>query len=149
MDELDRLFECAVEIAVRAHEGQRDKGGNPYIDHPLAVAAGLAEKKLKIVGVLHDVLEDSDLTAKDLLASGIPQELVEAVCVLTHKKGDSLSYADYIYLVKKNPMARAVKISDIRHNLQLSRIPNPTARDYERCEKYKRALSYLEAADEV
>lgn len=140
---MDVLYQRAVEIATLAHQGQVDKGGNPYISHPLAVAAGVEGTVLKIVAVLHDVLEDSSYTADDLLAEGFPREVVEAVSILTHNKSDPVSYEEYICQVKQNPIACAVKIADITHNLDLSRIPNPTARDYERCEKYRRALGYL------
>lgn len=145
MKDLEALYRRAEEIAVQAHAGQVDKGGNPYISHPLAVAAGVQGYELKIVALLHDVLEDSSVTAQDLLTEGFPPELVEAICVLTHNKEDSMSYQDYIFLVKENPIARAVKISDITHNLDLSRIPNPTARDYKRCRKYEKALAYLQS----
>lgn len=144
MENLEALYRRAEEIAVHAHAGQVDKGGNPYISHPLAVAAGVEGYELKIVALLHDVLEDSSVTAEDLLNEGFPPELVEAIRVLTHTKNDSLTYREYIYLVKKNPIARAVKISDITHNLDLSRIPNPSARDYKRCRKYQKALAYLQ-----
>lgn len=137
------LYRMAVEIATDAHRGQKDKGGNPYIEHPLKVAEGLKEVEMKIVAVLHDVLEDSDTTAEELLQKGFPENLVEAIRVLTHKKGDPDSYEEYIRKVKENPIARKVKIEDIKHNLDLSRIPNPVSRDFERCEKYKKALKYL------
>ena len=147
MKNLEALYRRAEEIAIRAHAGQLDKGGNPYINHPLAVAAGVQGYELKIVALLHDVLEDSSVTAQDLLAEGFPPELVEAICVLTHNKEDEMSYRDYIFSVKKNPIARAVKISDIMHNLDLSRIPNPGARDYKRCKKYQKALAYQQSAE--
>lgn len=144
MKSFDALYERAIEIASKAHMGQTDKGGNPYIDHPLAVAQGVEGIEFKIVAILHDVLEDSAMTADELLMEGFSQKLVDAVCVLTHDKNDSMSYEDYICLVKKNPIARIVKIADINHNLNLSRIPNPTPHDHERCEKYRRALAYLQ-----
>ncbi|MDO5540126.1 MAG: HD domain-containing protein [Eubacteriales bacterium] len=137
------LYRMAVEIATNAHKGQKDKGGNPYINHPLKVAEGLEEMEMKIVAVLHDVLEDSDMRAEELLEKGFPEKLVEAICVLTHKKGDPDSYEEYIRKVKQNPIARKVKIEDIKHNLDLSRIPNPVPGDFKRCEKYKKALRYL------
>ena len=143
MNKADMLYRRAIEIATQAHIGQVDKGGNPYIDHPLAVAEDVEDITLKIVAILHDVLEDSDMTAGDLLTEGFSREIVDAVCVLSHDKSDSISYEDYICHVKENPIARAVKISDINHNLDLSRIPNPTAHDYARCEKYRKALAYL------
>lgn len=138
------LYERAVAIARDAHRGQKDKGGNPYIEHPLKVAEAMEEIELKIVAVLHDVLEDSAVTADDLVSYGFPEYLVEAVSVLTHKKGDADSYEKYICRVKTNPIACRVKIEDIRHNLDLSRIPSPEKSDFLRCEKYRRALRYLE-----
>lgn len=143
MKNFDVLYAKAVETAVCAHAGQTDKGGNPYIEHPLAVAEKLEEKELKLVAILHDVLEDSSMTAEELLNNGFPQEIVEAVKVLTHKKGDPDTYEQYIERVSKNRMARQVKISDLQHNLDLSRIPNPVKKDYDRCEKYRKALAYL------
>lgn len=144
MKNFEVLYARAMQIASFAHAGQTDKGGNPYIEHPIAVAEQLKEDELKVVAILHDVLEDSDMTAEDLLKSGFPCEIIEAVQVLTYKKTDSGTYEEYIARVAKNRMAKAVKISDIRHNMDLSRIPNPGTRDLKRCEKYKRALTYLE-----
>lgn len=143
MENFDVLYARAVETAVCAHAGQTDKGGNPYINHPLAVAEKLKEEELKLVAILHDVLEDSSITAEELLKKGFPQDVVEAVKVLTHKKGDPDTYEQYIERVSKSRMAKQVKISDLQHNLDLTRIPNPIQRDYDRCEKYKKALAYL------
>ncbi|MGI6017602.1 MAG: GTP pyrophosphokinase [Marvinbryantia sp.] len=144
MKNFEVLYARAMQIAGFAHADQTDKGGNPYIEHPIAVAEQLEEEELKVVAILHDVLEDSDTTAEDLLKSGFPCEIVEAVKVLTYKKTDPGTYEEYIARVAENPMAREVKICDIRHNMDLSRIPNPGKRDFQRCEKYKRALAYLE-----
>lgn len=138
------LYDRAVAIAMDAHRGQKDKGGNSYIEHPLKVAEAMEEIELKIVAVLHDVLEDSTVTADNLRNLGFPEHLVEAISVLTHKKGDADSYEEYICKVKANPIACRVKIEDIRHNLDLSRIPSPEQSDFVRCEKYKKALRYLE-----
>lgn len=143
MNNFEGLYERAVEIATQAHKGQVDKGGNPYISHPLAVAEGVDGQELKIVAILHDVLEDSDVTAEDLLTEGFDPYLVEAVQALTHDRGGAVSYEDYICYVKKNPIARLVKIADLNHNLDLSRIPHPTDYDYQRCVKYEKALLYL------
>lgn len=147
MKDFDTLYARAVQIAVCAHAGQTDKGGNPYIEHPMAVAGKMKEEELKIAAVLHDVLEDSDITAEELLKNGFPREIVEAVQVLTYKKTDPGTYEEYIARVAKNRMARAVKISDIRHNMDLTRIQNPNEKDRKRCEKYQRALEYLEKCD--
>lgn len=128
---------------MKVHEGMTDKGGHPYILHPLKVAEGVEGDELKIVALLHDVLEDSDMTEQELRREGFPENVVEAVSVLTHRDEDG-DYFTYIENVKKNPMATAVKISDLQHNLDLSRIAEPTAADYRRCEKYRRSLAYLQ-----
>lgn len=147
MKNLNELYARAVEIARNAHTGQFDKGGNPYIEHSLAVADGVNTTEQKIVAVLHDVLEDSSVTAEDLLREGFPAELVESVRILTHNHTDDGSYEDYICCVRQNPVARAVKISDLCHNLDLSRIPHPTQHDRDRCKKYKKALAKLREPD--
>lgn len=108
------VLELALEIALDAHKGQVDKMGKPYILHPLAVASKLDDLDLKIIGLLHDVLEDSELTADVLVARGIPKEIVEVVEVLTRKEGEP--YDDYIQRVKENPKATKVKLADLAHN---------------------------------
>ncbi len=143
MGESDVLYKRAVEIATRAHAGQVDKGGHPYIGHPLAVADSVEGMAQKIVAVLHDILEDTSVTADDLRAEGFPRAIVEAVEALTRQKSDPISYEAYLCRVKQNPLARAVKMADLRHNLDLTRIPCPTPRDYKRMEKYQRALRFL------
>lgn len=147
MTNMDGLYRRAVEIATQVHRGQVDKGGKPYIEHPLTVAEQMTGTKQKIVAVLHDVMEDGDVTADDLLAEGFEKELVDAVCILTHTREIPVSYKDYIRQVKANPIARAVKIADLCHNLDLSRIPHPTDYDYERCERYKKALACLQSEE--
>lgn len=143
MENLEVLYSRALEIARKAHEGQVDKGGTPYIEHALHVAEQVKTRKLKIIALLHDTLEDSDLTAEDLRREGFPEEIVEAVCVLTHNDEDGEAYEDYIARVAKNPMAALVKRADLNHNMDLSRIKNPGPRDRRRYEKYKAASQYL------
>ena len=139
---MERLLSKAIEIATNAHKDQIDKGGAPYILHPTAVAAEVETTEQKIVAYLHDVIEDTDITAEDLLAAGLPNDIVDAIKVLTKKNG--VPYMGYLQAVKKNELARVVKISDIKHNMDLSRIENPTQRDFDRLEKYKKALLFLE-----
>ena len=136
------LHNLARLIAQDAHRGQFDKGGSPYINHPLAVSKMVKGEDEKIVALLHDVLEDSDLTADDLVEYGFPVEIVKAVKVLTKKQG--VSYDTYLAEVKKNKVARRVKIADITHNMDISRIAKPTRKDLQRVEKYKKALAFLE-----
>lgn len=135
-----KMANIALEIAIIAHKGQKDLGGRDYIEHPKAVA-NLLETDEKTVGYLHDVLEDTAITEEDLVTMGISSEIVSAIKVLTKKRGEP--YTEYIEQVKENELARKVKIADLQHNMDLSRIPNPTKRDFERLEKYKKVLMDL------
>ena len=143
-ENLENLYEKAVMIAQEAHKGQMDKGGNPYIEHPLHVASQVETLELKMIAVLHDTLEDSSLTAADLVEAGLPEEVVEAIVVLTHEDGNEEAYLDYIQRVAGNKLAARVKKEDLKHNMDMSRIQSPTEKDRKRCAKYKKALRLLE-----
>lgn len=134
--------EKAHEIARKAHAGQVDKAGRDYIKHPETVASFVSGNTAKAIAYLHDVLEDTALTAEDLLAEDIPLIVVDAVSLLTHDKNEP--YFDYLARVKKNELARRVKLVDLRHNSDLSRLENPTAQDFARLEKYHQAQKFLE-----
>lgn len=136
------IVELALEIATSAHKGQVDKAGKDYINHPMTVASYVNTDEEKATALLHDVIEDTEYTADKLITLGIPTNVVEAVKVLTKNKGTD--YMDYLSLVKANPIARAVKLADLKHNMQIERIPNPTDKDYKRIEKYKKAKEFLE-----
>lgn len=144
MENLENLYKKAVMIAQEAHKGQLDKGGNPYIEHPLYVASQVDTMELKIVAVLHDTLEDSDMTANDLKKEGFPERIVDAIVMLTHEDGDEEAYLDYIRRVATNTMAAAVKKADLMHNMDMSRIQKPTEKDLKRREKYEKAFGLLE-----
>ena len=135
------MIDIALAIAKKAHAGQVDKAGVDYIQHPLYVASQVKTEQEKTVALLHDVIEDSDVTADDLLASGLSNEVVTAVQILTKKKGQS--YQEYLEKVKSNNLARIVKLADLKHNLDLSRLKSVTNTDYERVKKYKNAIRYL------
>ena len=143
MEKLDNLYKKAYEIAVKAHAGQFDKGGHPYIEHPVAVAACMETAELKIIAMLHDTLEDSCLTAEDLRREGFSERIVGAVLAMTHKGDDREDYLKYIEKVAENPLAVIVKRADIWHNMDISRIKEPTERDFERLDKYRKALEIL------
>lgn len=132
----------AIALARRAHSGQTDKAGKDYIEHPLRVMENCASVQAKIVGVLHDVVEDSDFTLDDLQQMNFAPEVVEAVALLT-KSGD-IEYSNYIAQIKNNAIAREVKMADLRDNMNLSRIAQPTEKDFKRLEKYRGALMILE-----
>ncbi|MBE9044927.1 HD domain-containing protein [Pleurocapsales cyanobacterium LEGE 10410] len=136
------MLDKAIEIAKIAHKGQVDKGGQPYIDHPLRVMNNLETVEEKIVAVLHDAVEDSDLTVEDLRAAGFSEVIVEAIAAITKQEGEKRK--DYLKRVMDNPTALKVKIADMTDNADISRIPNPTDKDKERTRIYKKNILKLE-----
>ncbi|MDV8273362.1 GTP pyrophosphokinase [Streptococcus pneumoniae] len=135
------MIDIALAIAKKAHAGQVDKAGVDYIQHPLYVASQVNTEQEKAVALLHDVIEDSDITAADLFASGLSNDVVTVVQILTKKKGQS--YQEYLGKVTSNNLARVVKFADLNHNSDLSRLKSVTNTDYERVKKYKNAIYYL------
>jgi len=137
------IVAIAERIAREAHANQTDKSGRPYIEHPARVAATVADRspQAQCVAWLHDVIEDTPVTPADLLAAGLPQEVVDAVLAMTHREGEG--YFEYIARVKLNPLARAVKLADLAHNMDLSRLAEVRPRDLERQAKYQRAVELL------
>ena len=135
------MFDLALSITKKAHKGQYDKAEVDYIEHPLFVASQVDTQEEKAVALLHDVLEDSPYTAEELKLAGLPETVVTAVQVLTKKKGQD--YQQYLEHVKSNPIARCVKLADLKHNSDLSRLATITEKDLERLEKYKKAIDYL------
>lgn len=128
-------------MAERAHRGQLDKAGRPYIEHPAHVAAHVEGDAAKAAAWLHDVVEDTGVTFDDLLAAGISSEVLEAVRLLTHDP--TVPYMEYVRRIKANQIARAVKLADLEHNSDLSRLPEVTESDLERLEKYQKAMAEL------
>lgn len=146
MAELDwrELSAAAIALAHRAHGGQVDKGGHPYIGHPLRVMAAVGDGEAQIVAVLHDAIEDSDLSLADLTAAGFPALIIEALDAITKRAGEP--YEAYLQRVMTHPLALRVKIADMEDNCDLSRISQPTAQDYDRLAKYQSILPRLKAA---
>ena len=137
-------LERAIAIAAMAHEGQVDKAGAPYILHPLRLMLVMESREARIAAVLHDVVEDSKgaVTLETLRAEGFSDAVLEAVAALTKQEGED--YEAFIRRVAPNPIAREVKLADLRDNMDLTRIAEPTDRDRTRIEKYRRAIAYLE-----
>ena len=135
------MVDLALSIARKAHEGQLDKAGVDYIEHPIYVASQVDTEEEKAVALLHDVIEDSPVSAEGLLQAGLPETVVTAVQVLTKKKEQD--YQTYLETVKKNPLARVVKLADLEHNSDLSRLSSITEKDRERLKKYKKAIDFL------
>ena len=136
------MLERAIEIAVEAHKGQVDKGGQPYILHPLRVMMSVSGESEKIVAVLHDVVEDSDWTFEALFAEGFSVEVIGALKSVT-KESEDEDYDLFIQRAMRNPIGRKVKIADLRDNLDVNRISDITDTDVKRIYKYKRALKFL------
>ena len=136
------MLEKAILIALKAHNGQKDKAGKSYILHPLRVMLCFEKEEQQIVAVLHDVLEHSQITKQDLQKAGFCNEIIEAVVCLTKKEREC--YFDYIKRVKQNTIARAVKLADLEDNMNLERIQNITQEDVLRVEKYKKAKQMLQ-----
>ena len=135
------MLGTALEIAWDAHRGQVDKAGRPYISHPLTVASKMDTEEEIAAALLHDVVEDSRYTLDDLRKAGIPEEVLEAVRLLTRSPEED--YFDYVRRVKENPIAAKVKMADLQHNSRLDRLPEITEADRERLEKYRRAMEIL------
>lgn len=135
------LYQQALVIAKDAHKGQVDKAGVDYIQPPLFVASLVEGELAKTVALLHDVVEDSDWTLEDLRKKGLPEEVVQAVGILTKKRNEK--YEEYILRVKQNPLARQVKLADLQHNSDLSRLTTVTEIDRKRAEKYRQAIAFL------
>jgi (p)ppGpp synthase/HD superfamily hydrolase len=140
-------LERAIEIAVKVHAGQSDKGGAPYILHPLRVMLAVRSPEARMAAVLHDVVEDSEgaVTLEQLRAEGFAAVVVEAVEGLTKRPSEKNDYEAFIRRLAPNALAREVKLADLRDNLDLTRIAEPTEKDRARLEKYKRAIATLEA----
>lgn len=140
------MLEKAIFIAVCAHKGQVDKGGEPYILHPLSLMLSMKDEIEKICAVLHDVIEDTDITFEYLESQGFSNEIIAALDALT--KRNSESYDVFIDRVIENKIACKVKLADLNHNMDLSRIAKPSKKDYERIKKYERALDKIHTAME-
>ncbi len=135
------LTKKAMRLAFAAHEGVTGKDGLPYVTHPLHVAEGAETEEETIVALLHDVVEDSDYTLEDLRSMGFPETALEALRLLTHDKGTP--YMDYVAKVRENELARRVKLLDMRHNMDTTRLDAMTDADRKRLEKYREAYRLL------
>jgi (p)ppGpp synthase/HD superfamily hydrolase len=137
----NELYDKALQIAVRAHKGQKDKAGHDYILHPIRVSERCDDPRAKIVALLHDTIEDTDVTADYLREEGFTEEIVEAVLAVTRREGEE--YNDYVRRAAQNELGRMVKRADLEDNMDIRRLPELTDRDVERLRKYLRAWQYI------
>ena len=133
----------ALCLCFEAHKEQKDKSGLPYVFHPFHLAEQMVTEETTVVALLHDVVEDTGYTLADLGAMGFPKAVLDALALMTHDK--SVDYMDYVRAIRPNPIARAVKLADLRHNSDLSRLDTVTEKDLARREKYRQAIALLEA----
>lgn len=135
------MLEKAILIATIAHKGQLDKGGSPYILHPLRLMFAMHNETEKICAVLHDVIEDTEITLDYLRNEGFSEEVLSALDALTRRSNET--YDEFIRRIIKNKIASNIKLADLSDNMDLSRISNPTQKDYDRIEKYRRASNLI------
>lgn len=135
------LLELALTRALEAHWGQVDKAGQPYILHPLWVMAQVSSLEEKLVAILHDAMEDSALTAEQLREDGFPSPVIDALCLLTKPREED--YLQYVQRIRTSSLARNVKIADLRHNIDVTRLGRLDEADLQRVSKYHRALHML------
>ena len=135
------LTKKALVISFNAHKDQKDKSGMPYVFHPFHFAEQMDDEASTCVALLHDVAEDTDITLDDLRAEGFPDEVIHALRLLTHD--DSVPYPDYVRQIRSDPVAVKVKLADLHHNSDLSRLDHVDAYALERVEKYRKAIAIL------
>lgn len=136
-----KMTKIAMKLCFESHKDQLDKSGLPYVFHPFHLAEQMKDEDTTVVALLHDVIEDTDCTLDDLRALGFNERIIEAVALMTHD--DAVPYMEYVSLIKSNPIARAVKLADLRHNSDMTRLDTVTPRDVERAEKYAKAIKLL------
>ena len=136
-----KLYDKALQIAMRAHAGQKDKAGRDYIMHPIRVSERCGDLRAKIVALLHDTIEDTDVTADYLREEGFTEEIMEAVLSVTRREGEE--YDDYVRRAAQNELGKIVKRADLEDNMDIRRLPELTDKDVERLRKYLRAWQEL------
>ena len=130
-----------MKISFNAHKNQVDKSGMSYVYHPFHLAEQMDDEYSTCVALLHDVVEDTGITIEDLEFEGFPSEVINAIELMTHD--DSVPYLDYVKIIKTNPIACKVKLADLKHNSDLSRLDVVDSKMLERLEKYKKAINIL------
>lgn len=136
-----KMTKLALKLCFEAHKNQVDKSGMPYVFHPFHLAEQMSDESTTVVALLHDIIEDTDYTINDLRELGFGEEILSAISLMTH--ADDVDYMEYVAEIKKNPIARVVKLADLCHNSDMTRLDTITERDVKRAEKYKKAIELL------
>ena len=137
-----KMTKKALKLCFKAHKRQKDKSGMPYVFHPFHLAEQMVTEETTIVALLHDVVEDTRYTFRHLEKMGFEKPIIDALKLLTHNDGSE--YMEYVARIKNNPIAKAVKLADLRHNSDLSRLDSVDNKAIERRQKYLEAIEYLE-----
>lgn len=135
----------ALKLCFAAHKDQTDKSGMPYVFHPFHLAEQMPDEDTTIVALLHDVIEDTPYTLDDLRAMGFNEQVLDALALMTHDK--RIPYMDYVAKIKGNKIARTVKLADLKHNSDLSRLDTVDEKALKRIEKYRQAITLLSESD--
>ena len=131
----------ALKLCFEAHKEQVDKSGMPYVFHPFHLAEQMQTEETTVVALLHDLVEDTNYTIKDLTSMGFDKNITDAIALMTH--ADDVEYMDYVREIKNNPIAKAVKLADLKHNSDLSRLDVVDEKAVQRKEKYQKAIELL------
>ena len=132
----------ALKLCFEAHKEQVDKSGMPYVFHPFHLAEQMNTEETTIVALLHDLVEDTDYTIEDLVDMGFDKSITDAIALMTH--ADNVAYMDYVRAIKDNPIAKTVKLADLKHNSDLTRLEIVDEKALSRREKYLKAITILE-----
>lgn len=138
----NELYDRALQIAIRAHKGQKDKADRDYVMHPIRVAERCKDPRAKIVALLHDTIEDTSVTPSYLRSEGFPEEIINAVLSVT-KRSENEDYDDFVRRAAENEIGREVKIADLEDNMDIRRLKTISDNDADRLRKYLRAWQYL------
>lgn len=131
----------ALKLCFEVHKNQVDKGGMPYVFHPFHLTEQMTDENTTVVALLHDVVEDTDYTIEDLRNMDFNEEILEAISLMTYSK--DVPYMEYIAEIKKNPIAKTVKLADLKHNSNLSRLDIVDEKATKRAQKYREAIKLL------
>lgn len=135
------LTKRALKLCFEAHKNQVDKTGVPYVFHPFHLAEQMTDEISTICALLHDVVEDTQYTFEDIHNMGFPQEVISVLMLLTHE--DGIPYMEYVEKIGLNPIAKQVKVADLKHNSDLSRLDSVDEKAIRRIEKYQKAMNIL------
>ena len=132
----------ALKLCFEAHKEQVDKSGMPYVFHPFHLAEQMNTEETTIVALLHDLVEDTDYTIEALVDMGFDKSITDAIALMTH--ADNVAYMEYVRAIKYNPIAKTVKLADLKHNSDLTRLETVDEKALSRREKYLKAIAILE-----